>query len=148
MDQPAQWRFVPARDSCAAAWAVLFNHLVGTGEQRWRYGNAKCLGGLDVDYKLEFCWLLYRKIRRFGTFNDLVDINAGTTEIKGIARTIRYECAGRHCLTRINHSRKSVSQGQISYFLSCLIEQAILRHDKALDLIDAHLGEHRPKVVG
>ena len=34
--------------------APLFDHLVGDGEQTWREGEAECLGGVEVDYELEF----------------------------------------------------------------------------------------------
>jgi len=36
---------------------ALFDHRVGAGEQRGRNGQSERLGGLEIDDKLEFCWL-------------------------------------------------------------------------------------------
>jgi hypothetical protein len=47
-------------DSCTAANSVLFNHLVGAGEQRWRDVEAKRFGGLEVDDQL----VLHRRLHR------------------------------------------------------------------------------------
>jgi len=41
---------------------ALFDHLVGTGQQRRRDFEAKRFRGFEVDHKLEFGWLLNRKI--------------------------------------------------------------------------------------
>src|SRR5262245_22230866 len=38
----------------------LFDHLVGACEQRWGYGQADGLGGLEVDNELELGGLLHR----------------------------------------------------------------------------------------
>jgi hypothetical protein len=43
-------RFVPKADI-----AALLNHLVGGNEQVGRYIKAKCLGGLEIDSRLEPC---------------------------------------------------------------------------------------------
>ena len=37
------------RNSCTAANSILFNHLVGAGQQCGRDGEAERLGGLEVD---------------------------------------------------------------------------------------------------
>jgi hypothetical protein len=57
---------VPTSDICSATNAVrcyialLFNHLVGAGEQRLRHGEAQRLRGLEIDHQLE----LGRRLRR------------------------------------------------------------------------------------
>lgn len=48
----ANWGRGPQRDSCTAA-NNLFNHLVGTSEQRRCEGKAECLCGFQVDDQLE-----------------------------------------------------------------------------------------------
>ena len=39
---------------------LLFDDLVGAQQNRWRYGKAKRLGGLEVHDHLEFCRKLHR----------------------------------------------------------------------------------------
>src|SRR6476620_1866071 len=53
---------------------LLFDHLIGTGEHSRRDGDAYRFCGLEVDYQLEFRWLLDRQIAGVGTFKDLVDV--------------------------------------------------------------------------
>ena len=53
-----QWCAIP--DSCIAAKAVLFDHLVGTGEQGGRNSETEHLGRFQVDHELEFRRLLHR----------------------------------------------------------------------------------------
>jgi hypothetical protein len=55
-------RFVPKADI-----RVLFDYLVGAGEQPSRHANAERLGDLEVDKELELCRLLHRQFTRFGT---------------------------------------------------------------------------------
>src|SRR3981189_1370382 len=54
--------YLPTRDSCAAAIASLFDHLVGAREQHRRHVDADRLCGLKIDDELEFCRLLNGQI--------------------------------------------------------------------------------------
>src|ERR1700745_4189526 len=49
---PQDVRVVPLGDICSAANCSLFDHLVGTGEQRGRYVQAERLGSLEIDHQL------------------------------------------------------------------------------------------------
>src|SRR5260370_41243308 len=54
--------------------AVLFDHLVGAGEQSWWHNDAKRFGGLEVDDQFEFRNLLHRQISRLVTLQDAAGI--------------------------------------------------------------------------
>ena len=60
-------RFVPKAD-------ILRCDLVGTQQERLRDGQAQRLGGLKVDDQVVFGRLLHRKVSRFCTFEDTVDV--------------------------------------------------------------------------
>jgi hypothetical protein len=61
--------------------AVLFNHLVGAGEEcRWG-GEAERFGGLEVDDEVEFDDLLDRDVSGFSPAQNLVD-QVGRTPIQ------------------------------------------------------------------
>src|SRR6478736_1148338 len=57
-----------------AAQQMLFDHLVGAGEQRWRHVEAERLGGLEVDHQLELDRGLDRKLARLRLLEDAVGI--------------------------------------------------------------------------
>src|SRR5262245_8579575 len=58
-------RFVPEADQCAAAKALLFDHLVGAGERCRRHREAKHPGGLEIDHQLVLVRPLYGQVAWF-----------------------------------------------------------------------------------
>jgi len=57
--------------------AILLDDLVGEVEDRGWDRHADRLGGLQVDDKQEFGWLLDREISGLGALQDFVDITGG-----------------------------------------------------------------------
>ena len=68
--------FVPG-----AAISRLLHHLVGAGEQRRRHGQAKRLGGLQVDHKLVLSRCLHRQVGWLLALEDAVHV-AGCAAIE------------------------------------------------------------------
>jgi hypothetical protein len=48
---------------------LLFDHLVGAGEQRRRNREAERFGGLEIDQKLDVSRKFHRQVARFGAFS-------------------------------------------------------------------------------
>ena len=57
----------------------LTDHLVGCREQRGRYGQAKRLGGFEIDDQFELGRLLIRQIAGFFAAKNTVDIRSNAT---------------------------------------------------------------------
>src|ERR1700730_7977783 len=57
----------------------LFDHLVGTGEQRDGWIEAQCFGSPEIDDKLEFRSLLDRQITGPFPLEDAIDIRRGAS---------------------------------------------------------------------
>src|SRR5947208_2060817 len=62
------------------------DHLVGALQQRLRHGEAKRLGGLQVDDQLELDRLLHRQVGGLGPFEDLSGVNAELAKDRSAAR--------------------------------------------------------------
>ena len=67
-------------------WARLSaNHLVGLVEQQWRNGNSECIGGSEIDDKLEFCRLLDGKFTWLLAFENPVNVHGRpATDFQGV----------------------------------------------------------------
>ena len=91
LGQDASRFCTPARACCRAssagrvgAWGSL-DHFVGAGEQRWRHGKAKRLGGVQVDHKLIFRRRLYWQVSGTLPLENAINIGRGPThEVNGV----------------------------------------------------------------
>jgi|SRR5260370_1423820 len=56
---------------------VLFDHLIRTGDQRRRHGEAECPRSFEVDHQFELGGLNDRQLGRLFALEDSADIDAG-----------------------------------------------------------------------
>ena len=73
----------------------LFDQLVGAAGQRQRDGDAKRLGGLEVDEQLQLRGLLHRQIGGLLAFEDAVGVDADLAKLVRIVGPIAHQAAGR-----------------------------------------------------
>src|SRR5215469_16835659 len=81
------------RTFCATVKTSLFNHLVSDAKQSRREAEAECLGGFEVDYQLEFGWLLDRQIGWLGAFENAIDVPCRVAEFFGAIISIGNQAA-------------------------------------------------------
>src|ERR1700737_4462532 len=101
--------FVPTADICSAANEVLFDHLVGGGEQCGRNFKPERLRGLYVDGELESRRLFERQVGGLRAFEN--ESNVVATFVIAVAkhRSVAYESTGFHKLTKFIKRRDCVS---------------------------------------
>jgi len=78
-------------EKCHEATCPLFDHLVGPGEQVRRHMDAECPGGLQIDNQIKLGRLLYWKLRRLRTLQNLGDVCRGPTISVGNTRSVGHE---------------------------------------------------------
>src|SRR6516162_2148018 len=107
---------------------MLFNHLVGAQHDRWGYGKAKRLGGLEVHGHLELGRKLHREIARLLAAQDAINIGGGATpevypvgsvgEQTGVSRELKYPI-----------DRRYVVSGHRRYDRRAMHKHEYIRHD-------------------
>src|SRR5262245_29453648 len=88
--QPCDVRFGPKADSCSRS---LFDHLVGAGDERGRHGETKRFRSLEIDDQLQLGREFHRKITRFGSFQDFVNVGGRTMKVLSKIDAIANETA-------------------------------------------------------
>ena len=71
--------------------ANLFDHLVGTREDRSRNGEAKLFRSFQIDNQFKFGRYLDRHFRRICAFEDAINIGCRATKVIGGNDTVGYE---------------------------------------------------------
>jgi hypothetical protein len=69
----------------------LLDHVRGLREEKRRDFKAKCLGGFEIDDKVERGRLLYRQISWLCTFQDFVDEGGSVPEEDENVRAVGYQ---------------------------------------------------------
>src|ERR1700738_3349499 len=110
---------------------LLLDYLVGAGDQRLRHGEAECLGGFEINRRLEFSWRLHRKIGWFFAFEDAIDVARCTVKQIDLIDPIRDQAAFLDREQVGIDSRDSMMRCQLDYLLTVNDIEAIGNHDQA-----------------
>ena len=109
----------------ASSIGPLLDDLVGAGEDRGRHGEAKRLGGLEVDHQLECGRLLDRQISGLGAVQDLSGVAADPLIGCREDRPIADQAAVRDVISRKIDRRKRMMRCQRRNLLRSAIEERI-----------------------
>ena len=71
-------------ENCRTAQG-LFDDVIGAGEQCRRHVKSERLGGLEIDHQLVLCWRLHRKVGRFLSLEDAIDVAGGVVKQIGLS---------------------------------------------------------------
>src|SRR6266851_2194209 len=106
--------------------APLFDHLVGDGEQRLRYGEAERSGSFEVDDQLELGLLLNRQVGGLFALQDTADIDPDQTILICEAAAIAYKTASGGEITQRVNCRNLVMQRQRGELVDLIVEEDVL----------------------
>src|SRR5215831_2434099 len=112
--------------------AASFNDLVGANEQRGRYGEAKRIGGLEIDHHLKCCRLLNWQAGRAHALQDPVGEPGDAPVCIGQVRPVRHEATVLGLGLKGMDRRKVVGEGQLGNLLSVTEHRVVSKKDHAL----------------
>src|SRR6516162_10934973 len=116
-----------------------FDHLVGAQQERLRNGQAECLGGREIDDKLESGWLLDRNITGLCATQNLVDQLGRAPELIRVVWAVGHETARLNKRAGIEHRRQSRAERKRHDASTVGVNECIAHDVKCVRLCLEHL---------
>src|SRR5947207_1763064 len=111
------------------------DQLVGTGDQRERYGEAERRGGAQIDHELELRGLLHRQVPRLLALENAAAIDADQSIRVGKAAAVAHEPAGGGELgQRVDRGQRTIRR-KLRELLAAAVEQRIGADHQSGDLL-------------
>src|SRR6516165_10228820 len=110
-----------------------FNHLVSSREQAWREGEAKCLGGVEVDHELELGRLHDRQVGGLLALENPAGVNAGLAICVAKVRSVAHQAADLGSLAPGIDRRHPVVSRQRSELYATVVGQRAGSYQKRIN---------------
>src|SRR5262249_872222 len=132
---------LPIPDSCTAAKAPLFDHLVGAGEERWRHIETERPGRLQIDDELKLSRLQDRKVGRLRALQDLSSVGADLTKTINDVGSVAHQPAGFNNLASPINRGNPVARRQNSKLDAPAVEGKVAADKERVGTVANERGE-------
>src|SRR5262249_10594257 len=99
-----------------------------------------------VDDQLELRRLLHGQVGRLGTFQDLIDVGRGATEVVTDVDAVAHEAAGLRIFSRAVHGRQTALGGEALKARAIERKHRVRQYEQSLCTLSRHRGEGAVKL--
>src|SRR6516165_5107985 len=110
---------------------LLFDHLVGAGEQRWGNGEAERFGCVQIDDQFELGGRLHRKLARLRALENTVDVDGGASKQIHKVDAVRHQTPFFYGKTIGRNARYTVSRRQFDNAVAMNDIETVRHHDQS-----------------
>src|SRR5262249_22831901 len=110
--------------------------------EKQRHVQAKCLGGLEVNYQLKLDWGLDGKFAWLRALEDSIDIGRCTPKIIGLVNSVGQQAAGFSEKAEWIDGRDAIASGQRCDLCAIDVHEGVRHHDEPTIRLSSLCGNH------